>query len=310
MAKYICIILITVWLFPALDAQKLRVATYNIRNENSGDVKNGNGWKQRCPVIVQLIRFHDFDIFGAQEVLYGQLNNILEKLSEYGYIGVGRDDGDKAGEFAPIFYKKAILKPLQTGHFWLSEIEDKPNKGWDAALSRICTWGKFQINETDKIVWFFNLHMDHIGVKARLESSKLVIQKIKTMCSGEPVILTGDFNVDQTSDGYKYIVSSGILSDSYETSLIRYSTNGTFNNFDANLKTDSRIDHIFTGKAFQVSRYGVLTDSYRSEIDSSAKDIKSANFPKEVSLHQYISRLPSDHFPVMVEVLLTPNPEK
>lgn len=308
MRKYVSILLVCIWLFPNLDAQKLRVATYNIRNENSGDVKNGNGWKQRCPVIAQLIRFHDFDIFGAQEVLYGQLNNLLENLPEYGYIGVGRDDGDKAGEFSPIFYKKSVLKPLQNGHFWLSEIEDKPNKGWDAALPRICTWGKFQIVETGKVIWFFNLHMDHIGVKARLESSKLVIQKIKTMCSGEPVILTGDFNVDQTSEGYQYIVSTGILRDSYEIAQIRYATNGTFNNFDANLKTDSRIDHIFTNKAFTIHRYAVLTDSYRAEADSSARDIKSGNFPKEVSLHQYTNRLPSDHFPVMVEMEL--NTEK
>lgn len=67
MRKYIRIVLVCLWLFPGLYAQKLRVATYNIRYENNGDVKNGNGWKQRCPVIVELIRFHDLDIFGAQE---------------------------------------------------------------------------------------------------------------------------------------------------------------------------------------------------------------------------------------------------
>jgi len=49
-----------------INAQQIHVATYNIRNANAGDVTRGNGWKQRCPVVTQLIQFHDFDIFGCQ----------------------------------------------------------------------------------------------------------------------------------------------------------------------------------------------------------------------------------------------------
>jgi len=95
MKKLIFNILVVSFIFSSLSmyAQGLKVATYNIRNENSGDASNGNGWAQRCPVICQMIQFHDFDIFGAQEVLHGQLLNMLSALPEYGYIGVGRDDG-------------------------------------------------------------------------------------------------------------------------------------------------------------------------------------------------------------------------
>jgi endonuclease/exonuclease/phosphatase family metal-dependent hydrolase len=144
--------------------------------------------------------------------------------------------------------------------------------------------------------------MDHIGVKARLESSALVLKKIKAMCNGELFILTGDFNMDQASDGYKLFSGSEILQDSYDVAGIRYALNGTFNNFNPNLKTDSRIDHIFISKGIHVIRYGVLTDTYRSEADSSSEEIKSANFPKEVSLHKYVARLPSDHYPVQAEL--------
>jgi len=301
MRKSIFLFFAFLCLFPALNAQLLTVASYNIRNQNQGDVDAGNGWQQRCPVITQLIRFHDFDIFGSQEVLNGQLNDMLSQLPECSYIGVGRDDGKTKGEYSPIFYKKDKLLLVKSGQFWLSQTDNRPSVGWDAALPRICTWGKFQIKESGRFFWFLNLHMDHIGVKARLESSKLVVEKIKQLCQGEPVILTGDFNVDQTSDGYQFITSSGILRDSYETADVRYALNGTFNAFDANLKTDSRIDHIFVSKNFHAVRYGVLTDTYRGEVpDESAKDIQSGNFPKEVSLHKYSPRLPSDHFPVQV----------
>ncbi|MDP4238215.1 MAG: endonuclease/exonuclease/phosphatase family protein [Bacteroidota bacterium] len=282
-----------------LNAQKLTVATYNIRNDNSGDISNGNGWAQRCPVICKMIQFHDFDIFGAQEVLHGQLTDMLGALPGYAYIGVGRDDGKEKGEYAPVFYKEAKFKLLGSGHFWLSEVTDKPNKGWDAVLPRICTWGRFQDKESGFRFCFFNLHMDHIGVEARKQSAKLVLSKIKDWCGVEPVILTGDFNVDQRSESYALINTSGKLQDAYDISKIRYALNGTFNNFDPNIKTDSRIDHIFVTSDFRVARYGVLTDTYRISAGNT-KEIKSGNFPSEVSFQQHLARVPSDHFPVEV----------
>jgi hypothetical protein len=117
-----------------LNAQQLNVASYNVRNSNPNDAKAGNGWEQRCPVLTQLITFHDFDIFGAQEVKHNQLEDMLNALPAYNYIGVGRDDGKTKGEYAPIFYRKDKFKLLKSGNFWLSEDTTKPNKGWDAAL--------------------------------------------------------------------------------------------------------------------------------------------------------------------------------
>lgn len=87
-------------------AQELTVATYNIRNANRGDAERGNGWERRGPWVCRLIEFHGFDIFGSQEVLDGQLHDMLAQLPDYDYIGVGRDDGKTQGEYAPVFYKK------------------------------------------------------------------------------------------------------------------------------------------------------------------------------------------------------------
>ncbi|MBD8387706.1 endonuclease/exonuclease/phosphatase family protein [Dysgonomonas sp. BGC7] len=298
--KRIFYVLILIAISGVLNAQKLTVASYNIRNNNKSDSVNGNGWYLRCPVISQLITFNDFDIIGMQEVLHGQLEDLLANLPEYTYVGIGRDDGKTKGEYAPIFYKKDKFKVLQTGNFWLSENTDYPNKGWDAALPRICTWVELKDKDSKKKIWFFNLHMDHVGVKAREESAKLVLQKIEDMCSTKDiVILTGDFNVDQTHESYRLLANSNILSDSYEIAGIRYALNGTFNNFDPNLKTDSRIDHVFVSKGVSVERYGILTDTYRSE-QSSGEKFQSGNFPKEVSLQKFEARIPSDHFPLKV----------
>lgn len=280
-------------------AQKLTVASYNIRLEIDVDDNQGDGWKQRYPIICQLIKFNDFEIFGAQEVKNGQLDDMLSELPEYTYVGVGRNDGLKAGEYSPIFYKKDKFELLKGGTFWLSETPDTPSLGWDAALPRICSWGYFKDKESGRKFWFMNLHMDHIGVEARKESAKLVLKKVKEMCGKDPVILTGDFNVDQNNESYKLLASSEILKDSYEIADIRYALNGTFNNFKSDAFSESRIDHVFVSPSFSVKRYGILTDTYRTKIENEQAE-PSANFPREVSLTKYRARVPSDHFPVKV----------
>ena len=285
----------------ASHAQQLTVATYNMRYANHDDSINGNGWGQRLPVIASLIQFHDFDIFGTQECKNNQIQDLQHSLPSYTYIGIGRDDGKTEGEYSAIWYKKDKFKLLETHNFWLSTVTDKPNTGWDAALPRICTWGKFQDNKTGFVFYFFNLHMDHIGVVARRESAKLVLQKVKELAGKTATILTGDFNVDQTNESYLLIDNSGLLKDAYQLSPVKLATNGTFNNFDVNSKTDRRIDHIFLSQAFTVQRYGILTDIYWSANDSAAGK-SSANAPKELIITPSTPRTPSDHYPVMAVI--------
>ncbi len=266
----------------------LNVATYNLRYDNPGD--SLNPWKQRYPVIVNMVQFHDFDIVGTQEGLYHQLQDLAQELPGYAYIGVGRDDGKQAGEYAAIFYKKDKFKLLQKGTFWLSPVTDRPNKGWDAVLPRICTWGEFQDITSGLKFYFFNTHFDHIGVQARRESAKLILSKVKELAGKQPVILTGDFNVDQHDESYGVLNTSGVLKDAYQLADVKLATAGTFNGFDINTNTDSRIDHIFLNNKFHVKRYGILTDSYH------------AKQPEGQTLQQAADqvKLPSDHYPVMV----------
>jgi len=281
MNKILFLVLWIVTVVTSVQSQHMNIATYNIRYENRGDSLQGNAWSKRCPVICELVRFHDFDLWGAQEVLNSQLNDLQKYLNEYSHVGVGREDGKTQGEYCSIFYKTNRFTCLQSGHFWLSPVTDKPNKAWDAALARICTWVRLKDTGSNRIFWFFNIHFDHVGVTARKESAKLVLSKINEMCGNEPVILVGDFNVDQRNESYTLIQNSGRLTDSYEVAKIRYAQTGTFNGFNPNQYSDSRIDHIFVSSGFDVVRYGILTDSYRDSISL---------------------RLPSDHFPVKAVV--------
>lgn len=288
-----------------LYAQKINVATYNLRNDNNKDDRaRGDGWQQRLPFVGGLIRFHGFDIFGTQEGLHHQLEDLKGQLPGFDYTGRGRDDGKQAGEYSAIFYDTKKFKLLDHGDFWLSADTEKPNKGWDAVLPRICSWAKLEVTGTGKPLYFFNVHFDHVGKLARIESAKLILKKVKELSQNHTAILTGDFNVDQNSDSYRVLEDSQVLKDAYEAADFKYVPNGTFNSFNPNTKTESRIDHIFLTSDISVDKYGVLTDTYRSPVTGSDTAHQAANFPKEVTLKDYRARVPSDHFPVMATVTL------
>jgi len=259
-----------------LSAQTLKLATYNIRYDNKNDT--ANAWSKRVPYLTKLIRFQDFDVFGTQEVLYNQLQDMAGQLPGYAHVGVGRDDGKQAGEFSTIFYKKDKFALLTQGTFWLSPTSTTPSKGWDAALPRICSWAQLRDKSTGFTFYFFNTHFDHVGKEARRESAKLILAKVKEMAGSTPAILTGDFNIDQRNESYTILSTSGTLKDAYQTAPLVYAPNGTFNGFDPMRKTDARIDHIFLSPAFTATRYGILTDTYGG------------------------GKTPSDHYPVAVEV--------
>ena len=284
----------------AMSAQSIFVGTYNIRYQNSGDEKNGNVWATRCKVICDMINFEAPDVFGTQEVLIGQLRDLRAGLDNYDFIGVGRDDGKEAGEYSALFYKKDHLTLLNNGNFWLNETPDKPKLGWDAACIRICTWGEFKQKQTGFHFFHFNLHMDHVGIVARREAAKLIVKKIREIAKGTPVIVTGDFNVDQNNEIFKIFTDSGILKDSYSAARLRFAENGTFNSFDTGLWSSSRIDHVFVSPEFAVDRYGILTNAYWTQKEADAQ--KGNDAPSEIELNKRDRRAPSDHYPVMVHM--------
>lgn len=258
--------------------QQLRIATFNLRFDNPRDT--GNLWVDRAPVVANLIRYHDFDVFGTQEAFKSQLSDIQKTLPQYAYSGAGRDDGKEKGEHSAIFYKTEKFTLLKKGDFWLSETPEKPSMGWDGkCCHRICSWVYLQDKKTKKKFYLFNAHFDHEGVKARNESSKLVLQKIKEIARNEPVVFTGDLNGDHNSDWYKTIATSASLKDTYGQVKYPYANNASFNAFGKQLAGNAIIDHVFTTQHFEVNRWGLLTDSYHG-------------------------KFPSDHFPVLVEVFL------
>ncbi len=260
-----------------VNAQSFNVATFNIRYDNPRD--SGNLWVNRAPIVTNLIRFHDFDVFGVQEGLKNQIDDMSAALPEYARYGKGRDDGKEAGEHSVIYYKKDKFKLLKSGDFWLSATPNVPGKGWDATCcNRICSWVYLENTDSKKKFYLFNVHFDHQGVIARKESGKLMVQKIKEIAGNEAVLLTGDLNGVRESEWYQTIANSGIVKDAYLDVKFPYHNNSSSNGFRTP-RGMGVIDHIFMSKQFSATRWGILTDTY-------------------------FGKYPSDHFPVMATVKL------
>ena len=273
--QYILSVFILFTISSNIYSQPHSIISYNIRYDNDWDIENS--WEIRRNKIGQILVQYSASIIGIQEGLLNQVQYIDSSLIDYEYVGVGRDDGKKKGEFCAIYFDTTRYVLLKNSTFWLSETPDTISVGWDAALERICTYGLFKDRITKKEFWVFNTHFDHIGVVAREKSSELILKRMnKINRQFLPVILMGDFNSTPNSPPIKEIKTE--LSDALQISLEKlHGPRGTFNGFNEDLPIEKRIDYIFTND-LKVLSYTHINDRLNN------------------------NRHISDHLPVMIKI--------
>ncbi|HRY97886.1 MAG TPA: endonuclease/exonuclease/phosphatase family protein [Bacteroidales bacterium] len=217
--------------------------SWNIRYDNPED--GDNRWKLRREEVAGLIRTYRPDILGVQEGLYAQVEFLDTVLTGYDYTGVGREDGYRQGEFAAILYHKERVQLLDSRTWWLSDTPDTVSVGWDAALERIVTYGKFFALSTGDTFYVFNTHFDHIGQVARERSAELILQIIDGMGIMEKkIVVMGDLNAGPEERPVA-ILSSRLEDPRRMNGILRSGPEGTFNAFKQDATLESRIDYIF-----------------------------------------------------------------
>ena len=275
---------------PAADAPApsaatgVRVMSFNIRYSTANDGEDR--WEKRQDFLIDTIRAYNPDLLGTQEVLADQADFLQQRLPEYGFVGGGRDDGKRKGEYSPIQFKKDRFELLAHGQWWLSPTPEKVgSKGWDAALPRIVTWARLKDRQSGKTVVYFNTHWDHMGKTARVESGKLMRKLVDDLVGGEdvPVVVTGDFNSTEDTEQYRSLtVGDGTgmkLIDAYRTvHPEKKSDEASFNGFKGTTK-GLRIDWVLHSPHWVAKG---------AAIDRTTRD----------------GRTPSDHYPVTAELEL------
>jgi len=258
--KLVLVVLFFFMSISAINAQELTVITYNIRLDAAVD--GINQWGNRKDKVFQLIKEQGPDILCIQEGLPNQVKDLAIQFSNYFYVGVGREDGIDKGEYSAIFFLKKKFKLITSETFWLSPTPTiAGSKGWDAAITRICTYAKVQYLPNKKELFVFNTHFDHVGETARVESAQLILKMINEKARTMSVILCGDFNSEPSNGAYK------ILAACKEPELIESSTlnpikdNCTFTGFAVNGDICKQIDFIFYSKQFSLIQNKTITQN-------------------------------------------------
>ena len=267
MLLFVSCCLATLWLF----AQDLNVMTFNIRLSTASD--SLNAWPYRKDNVASQILFHDVHLLGVQEALHNQMVDLKERLPQYKYLGVGRDDGKEKGEYSAIFYDTTRLQALSSNTFWLSQTPEVPgSKSWDAAITRIVSWAKFKDRKTGKEFFAFNTHFDHIGKEARRESAKLLLEKVASIAGKSPAVITGDFNAKPDDEPIQVITAQAnekhLVNAKEISATPHYGPTGTFTGFGPKERDDLPIDYIFLKGSWKVKKHATLSQSWNGRFAS------------------------------------------
>lgn len=272
----------------AAHAQQLYIGSYNVTSTaEEGSYGDGNDkWANRMPVICDMFNFEQADVVGMQSMDKDQYADLRSGMAGYQTVGVGADDGEEAGLFAPIFCNSATVELLESGHFWLSDTPDKASKFSGAANSQVCTWAKLRKGQS--AFYVFNVCLDTNADIAKASAS-LVLGRMQEMNGdGLPCFLTASIGADEQSEVYAQLAAQ--LADAYASAGVVSAEYGTLNAFNlASNHGTSRYDFVFAGTSgINVDSYGQLQYGYFTTSGGNAT-----------------RRLPSAHFPVMAKATLS-----
>jgi endonuclease/exonuclease/phosphatase family metal-dependent hydrolase len=291
-------------------ALNLRIMTFNIRYGTADD--GDNAWRKRRELLLETIRTDAPDILGLQEALRFQLDEMGAAFKQYGEIGVGRDDGKQAGEYAAILYDKERLEPTESGTFWLSDTPEVPGSAsWGNHVTRIVTWAHFRDRTCGRSLYVFDTHWDHESQISRERSAALLRERIRTRGAGaDPVLVMGDFNVGEDHPAFLALVRGGGAEAGAGAGSAAGAAAGAATGADSaqsgslSLRDTYRVIHPDAG---EVGTYHAFTGDRKGEkIDAILASPEWKVLDAEIIRVNHEGRYPSDHFPVRATAVLGP----
>jgi endonuclease/exonuclease/phosphatase family metal-dependent hydrolase len=266
--------------------EKLKVLSFNLRYNNPNDGENS--WPNRSERVKNFLWSESADIIGFQEVLHNEVVELDRALFNYNFsqrqyirVGIGREDGETKGEYSPIYFRANRFTLVKSKTVWLSETPKKPSKGWDAACERIATFALLFDEELKDTLLVVNSHWDHVGVVARQESAKLILNEIEAFTSIQNIIFMGDLNCAPEDLALKKL-----RAEFSDAGMGASSKVGTFNNFERAANPNApRIDYVF----YKLKNLGF--HSYKVGNTDVAEPLLSDHFPIVVEFEKMYSTL-------------------
>ena len=267
----------------------LRLASFNVRYEGDQDTE-WRAWPNRLGRVVSAIRELDPDILGVQEALHGQAADLWASLPGYRFYGLGRDDGDRTGEYAGIYWKSDRFEAGDRGTFWLSDEPDLPgSRTWGNSITRSATWVRLSELSTGRGVFVLNTHWDHRHQPSRERAARLIAQRIDALARpDEKIVLLGDMNATEGNPAVDYLAGRGespwprALADPFAVLHPNIRNRRTLHFWSARRDGWAKVDHILVSPEAKLLEAGILRADKREEQPSDHYPVWAhVQFPKE-----------------------------
>jgi endonuclease/exonuclease/phosphatase family metal-dependent hydrolase len=244
------------------DGAAVEVLSFNIRHGRGADGEHV--WPNRRAIVARLLATSGATVIGLQEVLDFQLAELAAALPRHRAIGVGRDDGVAAGEFAPLLVDTTRFSIVARGTFWFSDTPDVPGSlHWGNRITRIATWARLADRRTGDTLRVYNAHWDHESQPSRERSAALLRARLAgDGRPGDALLVTGDFNAGEDNPAFRALVDPAPagpvrLRDSFRLVHPDARVVGTFNGFRGD-STGEKIDAILVDPSWRVEAAAIV----------------------------------------------------
>ncbi len=255
----------------------LRVVSFNIRKGSALDGRHS--WPLRASACAEALGDLAADVAGLQEVYRFQERVLARRLPGYAGAGAGRSDGRCRGERCTVLFRQARLRLESWTVRWLSDTPAVPgSRSWGNPIPRIVTLCRFADRHDGARFGVADTHWDGASAVSRERSAEALLGWLDPAL---PWIVAGDLNATTGDPAVARLLAGGL-----EDTLARLGERGpqsaTHHHWDG-ATAGTRIDHI------------LVTPHWR--VLSARIDHARAG-----------GRLPSDHWPVVAELVLRDAP--
>jgi endonuclease/exonuclease/phosphatase family metal-dependent hydrolase len=193
----------------------VKLMTFNIFHDASDPRRGILAWGARSNLVITAVRWEMPDVLGLQEAYMSQVQQIVDAIPQYAFVGRGRN-ADGGGESVSILFRSDRFDLAASGHFWFADSPDVPGmmggESWGyMGLPRMVTWVRLTRKETGKSFYVYNTHLAskrtaHDAELSRTRSVELLVSRIASRPNPtEYFFVIGDFNATENAWPISYL---------------------------------------------------------------------------------------------------------
>ncbi len=184
-----------------------KIVSFNIRNVWLWRKEGVNCFVFRAGLIYEKINREKPDVIAFQEIMPSHLELLQKMLPEYEFFGQYRN-ADYTGEGLYTAIRKESFSMIAYETFWISPTPYVPGSRFEdqSECPRICVVTHVRHKESGKMFRLYNIHLDHISDKARIEGIQCVLKQMEGFNAKVtlPSLILGDYNARPESETIRF----------------------------------------------------------------------------------------------------------